>query len=159
MGCLNKLQCLHTASSLPVHWSHPHLGLLEVCFFIKSVLILFIAERNKVLIILSICKFVFKTHTHASLSVGRSSPALDPLQKSPPVEPSAALASSVGGTVPVSRRSPITARLGTAGTQKAPEAPEQRRGEGRSRLRPGLGHAAPDTNVVHSGFQSAGEGA
>lgn len=127
----------------------------------NSVLILFVAEQNKVLIILSICKFVFKTHTHThmSLSVGRSSPALDPLQKSPPVEPSAALASSVSGTVPVSRRSPITARLGTAGTQKAPEAPEQRRGEGRSRLRPGLGHAAPDTNVVHSGFQSAGEGA
>ncbi|KAK3558718.1 hypothetical protein QTP86_027675, partial [Hemibagrus guttatus] len=84
---------------------------------------------------------------------GHSSPALDPLQKSPPVEPSA---SSVSSTAPVSRRSPITARLGTASTQKAPDAPEQRRGEGRSRLRPGLGHAAPDTNVVHSGFQSAG---
>ncbi|XP_060742517.1 LSM14A mRNA processing body assembly factor a isoform X1 [Tachysurus vachellii] len=85
---------------------------------------------------------------------GRSSPALDPLQKSPPVEPSAPLASSISSTapVPVSRRSPITARLGTAG---APDAPEQRRGEGRSRLRPGLGHAAPDANV-RSGFSSAG---
>ncbi|MCI4381776.1 hypothetical protein PGIGA_G00255810 [Pangasianodon gigas] len=91
---------------------------------------------------------------------GRSSPALDPLQKSPPVDPSAPLASSVSSTapVPVSRRSPITARLGTTSTQKVLDAPEQRRGEGRSRLRSGLGHAAADANVVHSGFQSAAAG-
>ncbi|XP_017340931.1 LSM14A mRNA processing body assembly factor a isoform X2 [Ictalurus punctatus] len=86
---------------------------------------------------------------------GRSSPALDPLQKSPPVEPSAPVTSSVRSTAPVSRRSPVTARLGTS-AQKPLDTPEQRRGEGRSRLRSGLGHAAADTNVVHSGFQSAG---
>ncbi|XP_053496963.1 LSM14A mRNA processing body assembly factor a isoform X2 [Ictalurus furcatus] len=88
---------------------------------------------------------------------GRSSPALDPLQKSPPVESSAPVASSVRSTALVSRRSPITARLGTS-AQKPPDTPEQRRGEGRSRLRSGLGHAAADANVVHSGFQSAAAG-
>ncbi|XP_053336810.1 LSM14A mRNA processing body assembly factor a isoform X1 [Clarias gariepinus] len=87
---------------------------------------------------------------------GRSSPAADPLQKSPPVDPSAPLASSVSSTVPVSRRSPITARLGTTSSQKTQVAPEQKRNEGRSRLRPGLGLAAGDANVVHSGFQTAG---
>ncbi|XP_060770926.1 LSM14A mRNA processing body assembly factor a isoform X1 [Neoarius graeffei] len=89
---------------------------------------------------------------------GRSSPALDPLQKSPPVESSAPLASSVSSTapVPVSRRSPITSRLSTTNTQKASDAPEQRRVDGRSRLRSGLGHAAGDSSAVHSGFQSAG---
>lgn len=91
---------------------------------------------------------------------GRSSPALDPLQKSPPVESSAPLASSVSSTtpVPVSRRSPITSRLSTTNTQKASDAPEQRRVDGRSRLRSGLGHAAGDSSAVHSGFQSAGMG-
>ncbi|XP_046715766.1 LSM14A mRNA processing body assembly factor a isoform X2 [Silurus meridionalis] len=90
---------------------------------------------------------------------GRSSPAHDPLQKSPPVEPSAPLASSVSSAapVPVSRRSPITARLGTTSTHKASDVPEQRRGEGRSRLRTGIGFAAADANV-HSGFQSAASG-
>lgn len=99
---------------------------------------------------------VFKIHV---LSVGRSSPAPDPLPKSPPVEASAPLASSVSGTssVPVSRRSPITARPGTASAHKAPDAPEQRRGENRFRLRSGFGHATADANVVHLGFQSAGE--
>ncbi|XP_060770927.1 LSM14A mRNA processing body assembly factor a isoform X2 [Neoarius graeffei] len=91
---------------------------------------------------------------------GRSSPALDPLQKSPPVESSAPLASSVSSTapVPVSRRSPITSRLSTTNTQKASDAPEQRRVDGRSRLRSGLGHAAGDSSAVHSGFQSAAAG-
>ncbi|XP_060770928.1 LSM14A mRNA processing body assembly factor a isoform X3 [Neoarius graeffei] len=94
----------------------------------------------------------------ALLLEGRSSPALDPLQKSPPVESSAPLASSVSSTapVPVSRRSPITSRLSTTNTQKASDAPEQRRVDGRSRLRSGLGHAAGDSSAVHSGFQSAG---
>ncbi|KAF4081302.1 hypothetical protein AMELA_G00159880 [Ameiurus melas] len=88
---------------------------------------------------------------------GRTSPALDPLQKSPPVEPSAPVVSSVRSTAPVSRRSPVTARLGTS-AQKPLDTLEQRRGEGRSRLRSGLGHAPTDANVVHLGFQSAAAG-
>lgn len=79
--------------------------------------------------------FTYETHmcTHQifwSSPLGRSSPVVDPLQKSPPVEPLASLVSSGSSTAPVSHRSPIaTSRVKAAATQKTMDVTEQRRGK------------------------------
>ncbi|XP_062847640.1 LSM14A mRNA processing body assembly factor a isoform X2 [Trichomycterus rosablanca] len=71
---------------------------------------------------------------------GRSSPAMDPLQKSPPVEPLAPPASSGSSAAPASRRSPIgTSRISAAVTQKSLDAPEHRRAGGPPPMRRGRG--------------------
>ncbi|XP_030646813.1 LSM14A mRNA processing body assembly factor a isoform X2 [Chanos chanos] len=61
---------------------------------------------------------------------GRSSPSLDPLRKSPTLEPAApaAPAANTAPPAPVSRRSPVPARLAPAGPQKPLDMQEQRRG-------------------------------
>ncbi|KAI4872169.1 hypothetical protein NFI96_031007 [Prochilodus magdalenae] len=71
----------------------------------------------------------------------RNSPPLESLQKSPPLEPAAPSAPSVStaASAPVGRRSPITARLTTSGSQKPLDIQEQRRAVGPPAPRRGRG--------------------
>uniref|UniRef100_A0A4W4E6X7 DFDF domain-containing protein n=1 Tax=Electrophorus electricus TaxID=8005 RepID=A0A4W4E6X7_ELEEL len=90
---------------------------------------------------------------------GGSSPPLEPLHKSPSLDPAAPPAPTVSSatSAPMGHKSPVAARLAASGSQKAVDISEQRRGEGWPRLRSGLRHAAGDgANVVHSGLHSAG---
>lgn len=68
---------------------------------------------------------------------GRSSPGVDLLQ-SPPLEPVVPPTSSASNTAtaPVTRRSPVTTRLGTSTTQKINDAPEHRRGTDAAKAAP-----------------------
>ncbi|XP_065153996.2 LSM14A mRNA processing body assembly factor a isoform X1 [Paramisgurnus dabryanus] len=62
---------------------------------------------------------------------GRSSPALDPLRKTPPVEPTAPSAPAATTSTPTQagRKSPVTTRPASTSTQKPVDLLDQRRGE------------------------------
>lgn len=66
-----------------------------------------------------------------TVGVGRSSPALDPLRKTPPVEPTAPSAPAATTSTPTQagRKSPVTTRPASTSTQKPVDLLDQRRGE------------------------------
>uniref|UniRef100_A0A8C1JEM9 LSM14A mRNA processing body assembly factor a n=1 Tax=Cyprinus carpio TaxID=7962 RepID=A0A8C1JEM9_CYPCA len=71
-----------------------------------------------------------------TVGVDHTSPALDLLQKSPPVEPAAPSAPAVTSAAPtaVGRKSPVSTRAASTNTQNPVDLTEQTRGENNSRL-------------------------
>uniref|UniRef100_A0A671LHH0 Protein LSM14 homolog A-like n=1 Tax=Sinocyclocheilus anshuiensis TaxID=1608454 RepID=A0A671LHH0_9TELE len=71
-----------------------------------------------------------------TVGVGHTSPAQDPLQKGPSVEPAAQSAPAVTSAAPtaVGRKSPVSTRAASTNTQKPVDLTEQTRGENKSRL-------------------------
>uniref|UniRef100_A0A672QBI8 Protein LSM14 homolog A-like n=1 Tax=Sinocyclocheilus grahami TaxID=75366 RepID=A0A672QBI8_SINGR len=68
-----------------------------------------------------------------TVGVGHTSPAQDPLQKSPTVEPAAQSVTSAAPTA-VGRKSPVSTRAASTNTQKPVDLTEQTRGENKSRF-------------------------
>ncbi|XP_051739929.1 LSM14A mRNA processing body assembly factor a isoform X4 [Ctenopharyngodon idella] len=74
-----------------------------------------------------------------TVGVGQTSPALDPLQKSPPVEPTAPSAPAVTTTAPTTlgRKSPVSTRAASTNTQMPVDLTEQMRAGGNPAARRG----------------------
>ncbi|KAK9952681.1 hypothetical protein ABG768_018491 [Culter alburnus] len=74
-----------------------------------------------------------------TVGVGHTSPALDPLRKSPPVEPTAPSAPAVTTTAPTTlgRKSPVSTRAASTNTQMPVDLTEQMRASGNPAARRG----------------------
>ncbi|KAJ8343274.1 hypothetical protein SKAU_G00306030 [Synaphobranchus kaupii] len=96
------------------------------------------------------------------VGVGRTSPSLDPLRKSPTLEQGVQTAPSVASAppAPAGRRSPATARPPTTGGQKPPDVPDQRRGKAWPELHTGAAQCAtgPDTQKLARPESDSGRG-
>ncbi|XP_035251902.1 LSM14A mRNA processing body assembly factor b isoform X4 [Anguilla anguilla] len=99
-----------------------------------------------------------------AVGVGRASPSLDALRKSPTLEQAVQTTPSAAPAPPVhvGRRSPTAARPATAGSQKPPDVPDQRRGPDAQKLprpesEPGRGENR-DANKRQAGAPPARRG-
>ncbi|XP_051739927.1 LSM14A mRNA processing body assembly factor a isoform X2 [Ctenopharyngodon idella] len=81
----------------------------------------------------------FTSDTLCAFTEGQTSPALDPLQKSPPVEPTAPSAPAVTTTAPTTlgRKSPVSTRAASTNTQMPVDLTEQMRAGGNPAARRG----------------------
>ncbi|XP_048013764.1 LSM14A mRNA processing body assembly factor a isoform X4 [Megalobrama amblycephala] len=81
----------------------------------------------------------FTRDTLCAFTEGHTSPALDPLRKSPPVEPTAPSAPAVTTTAPTTlgRKSPVSTRAASTNTQMPVDLTEQMRASGNPAARRG----------------------